>query len=61
MKIVSEAEGDENTTRCLFGEDGDGPTSDMAVYGPFIKRMTEREEREATVTLFGSLLDGGYA
>lgn len=60
MKIVSESEGDENTTRCLFGEDG-GPTADMAVYGPFNKRLTEREEREATVTLFGSLLDGGYA
>ena len=60
MKIVSEAEGTSEDCRPLFGYDG-GPTADMACYGPFIKDLTEDEEREATLTLFGSLLDGGYA
>ena len=36
------------------------PLCDMMMTPPYLKQLTEDEEIECTVTLFGSLLDGGY-
>ena len=33
---------------------------DMHRTGPFVRPLDVAQEREATVTLVGSLLDGGY-
>jgi hypothetical protein len=50
MKIVSETQ-DEHPFI---------PFCDMMLSAPYSKELSEDDELECTVTLFGSLLDGGY-
>lgn len=50
MKIVSETQ--DKIPFILF--------CDMMMFPPYLKELTEDEELECTVTLFGSLLDAGY-
>lgn len=50
MKIVSETQDDMPFI----------PFCDMMLMPPYHKELTEDDELECTVTLVGSLLDGGY-
>lgn len=50
MKIVSETQEEHPFI----------PMCDMMMFPPYNKELTKDEEIECTVTLFGSLLDGGY-
>lgn len=58
MKIVSEST--EDWTEHLSPEERELPTMDIYIAPPHTKWLNPEEEREATATLFASLLDGGY-